>query len=320
MLSTQSPIRCSPVTGFSPLARFGAATGERLVAAAFFTGALLAGGNAVAIRFSNRELAPLWGAGLRFALAALVFLVVMGALRLKIPPARALMGAALYGAFNFGGSFGFAYYALVGLHAGLGQTLLALVPLLALLLAVATGQERLRLSAILGTLIALAGVAIAARAPLQESVPVQSVLAALASAFCFAVAAVVVRRLPPVHPVTMNGVGMVFGAALLLIASIVAGEYQAVPQRPATWLAIAYLVPVGSVLVFGLYLFVLRHWAATRAAYSFVLIPFVTVALSAWLDNEKLGLGLALGGLLVVTGVYVGALRGALPPAELPAH
>jgi drug/metabolite transporter (DMT)-like permease len=112
---------------------------------------------------------------------------------------------------------------------------------------------------------------------------------------------------------------MACGATLLLIASMVAGEHQALPQRPATWLAIAYLVPVGSVLVFGLYLFVLRRWAASRAAYSFVLIPVVTVALSAWLDNETLGPGLVLGALLVVTGVYVGALRVA-PTAELQAH
>jgi drug/metabolite transporter (DMT)-like permease len=44
-----------------------------------------------------------------------------------------------------------------------------------------------------------------------------------------------------------------------------------------------------------------------------VLIPFVTVLLSAWLDDEPIRLGLALGGLLVLTGVYVGALR---PAAE----
>jgi hypothetical protein len=37
---------------------------------AFITMSVLAGGNAVAIRFSNRELDPLWGAGLRFLLAA----------------------------------------------------------------------------------------------------------------------------------------------------------------------------------------------------------------------------------------------------------
>jgi drug/metabolite transporter (DMT)-like permease len=40
-----------------------------------------------------------------------------------------------------------------------------------------------------------------------------------------------------------------------------------------------------------------------------VLIPVVTVVLSAWLDNEPLGLGLLIGGPLVLLGVYVGALR-----------
>jgi drug/metabolite transporter (DMT)-like permease len=59
---------------------------------------------------------------------------------------------------------------------------------------------------------------------------------------------------------------------------------------------------------------VLRYWAASRAAYAFVLIPFVTVVLSAWLDNEPLGAALLLGGLLVLAGVYVGALR----PARVP--
>ena len=58
-----------------------------------------------------------------------------------------------------------------------------------------------------------------------------------------------------------------------------------------------------------LYLYVLRRWVASRAAYSFVLIPIVTVVLSAWLDDEPLGLGLLLGGALVLAGVYVGALR-----------
>jgi hypothetical protein len=37
---------------------------------------------------------------------------------------------------------------------------------------------------------------------------------------------------------------------------------------------------------------VLAYWAASWAAYGFVLIPFVTVVLSAWVDNEPLGLGL----------------------------
>jgi hypothetical protein len=36
----------------------------RVPLVSFITGSVLAGGNAVGVRFSNRELAPLWGAGL----------------------------------------------------------------------------------------------------------------------------------------------------------------------------------------------------------------------------------------------------------------
>ena len=55
--------------------------GERVALTAFVTYAVLAGGNAVGVRFSNRELAPLWGAGLRFALAGALLLVVMAVFR-----------------------------------------------------------------------------------------------------------------------------------------------------------------------------------------------------------------------------------------------
>ena len=88
------------------------------------------------------------------------------------------------------------------------------------------------------------------------------------------------------------------------------------PSRAETWVALAYLVPVGSVLVFVLYLVVLKHWEASRAAYAFVLIPFVTVVLSAWLLDEPVGLSLLLGGALILLGVYIGALRPR--PAERP--
>jgi drug/metabolite transporter (DMT)-like permease len=279
------------------------------VLAAFLIESVLAGGNAVGVRFSNRELPALWGAGLRFSLAALLLAGVMAALRLPLPRGRALMGAVLFGAFNFGGAFALAYYGLVHVHAGFGQILLALVPLATLLLAVAQGQEHLRASAVLGTVLALAGVAVLSRAPLQESVPLLSFLALLGGAVCFAEAAVLVRRFAPVHPVAINAVGMATGGAMLLAGSALAGEPVALPQRPSTLLALAYLVLIGSIIVFVLYLFVLRHWAASRAAYAFVISPFVTVILSAWLDDEPIGFGLVLGGALILAGVYVGALR-----------
>lgn len=261
------------------------------------------------MRVSNRELDPLWGAGLRFLLAAALLGLVMAAMRLPLPRNGALFGVLLYGALIFGGAFSFAYYALVRIHAGLGQTLLAVVPLATLLLAVVQRQERLRLAAVVGSLVSIVGIGVISGISGTESVPVLSLLAVLGAVLCFAEATVLVRRFPPVHPVTMNAVGMATGAVMLVGLSLAVGESTALPDRAATWLALAYMVVLGSGPVFVLYLVVVRLWSASRAAYTFVLIPVVTVALSAWIDDEPIGAGLVFGGLLVLAGVYVGALR-----------
>jgi drug/metabolite transporter (DMT)-like permease len=284
---------------------------ERTALVAFVAMSVLAGGNAVAIRYSNRELEPLWGAALRFALAAALLAAVMLTLRLALPRGPALTGAILYGALGIGGAFALAYYGLVEIHAGLGQTLLALVPLATLFLAVVQRQESLRAGAVVGGIVALAGIGVMSNATIRDDLPVLSLLAIVGSAFCFAQAAILVRRSPPVHPVTLNAVGMATGTLLLVIGALITGEPIEVPERTETWLAIAYLVPIGSVLVFVLYVVVLRYWTASRAAYEFVLIPLVTLALSAWLDDEPITVELILGGMLVLAGVYVGALRGA---------
>jgi hypothetical protein len=74
-----------------------AGTGERAALPALLTAAALGGGNLVGV---NRELDPLWGAGLRFALAAALLGAVMVGLRLSLPRGRALAGAVPYGVLN----------------------------------------------------------------------------------------------------------------------------------------------------------------------------------------------------------------------------
>jgi drug/metabolite transporter (DMT)-like permease len=177
---------------------------DTIALVAFVTGAVLAGGNAVGVRVSNRELDPLWGASLRFLLAAGLLTAVMAHRKLALPRRRALLGVLIYGTLIFAGAFSFAYYALVRIHAGLGQTLLALVPLATLLLAVAQRQERLRVGAIIGTLVSLLGIGVVSGVSGSESVPVLSLLAVLGSVLCFAEATVLIRRFPPVHPITLG--------------------------------------------------------------------------------------------------------------------
>lgn len=281
----------------------------RLVLWAFLIEAILAGGNSVAIRFSNRELDPLWGASMRFAIAATLVGSLMAAMRIHLPRGRLLAGAVVYGLFQFAGAFGLYYFALVEIQAGLGQTLLALVPLATLLLAVVQRMERLRIAAVIGAVVSLVGVAVMSREPLQGSISSLSLIAVLGSVVCFSQALVIVRRLPPVHPVALNTVGMAASVPLLLTASLMRDEMFVLPSLTETWIAIAYVAAVGSVVVFLLQVFVVQQWTASRTSYVMVLIPIVTVALSAWLDQEPITFGLLVGGALILFGVYIGALR-----------
>jgi drug/metabolite transporter (DMT)-like permease len=282
---------------------------ERRTLLAFLVGAFLAAGNPISVKFSNIELDPLWGATLRFTLAAGLMLIVMALLRLSFPRGRALLGAVLYGFFNFGLAFAFLFYALVELGAGFLQILLAVIPLTTLFLAVLQRQERFSMAPVVGSLLAMAGVALMSQIAIDDSVSPLSILAAMGAALCLAEGAVLVRIFPPDHPVTLNAVGMTIGAIFLFLGSLLAGEQIALPTLEATWLALAYMVVIGSGVVFILWVYVLKRWKASRAAYNFVLLPPVTLIFSAWILDERVGFELGLGGLLVLSGVYIGALR-----------
>lgn len=282
---------------------------DRAGLALFASASLLAGGNAVGVRFSNRELEPLWGATVRFGAAAVLLLAIMAARRLTLPRGKALAGAALFGMLNFGIPFALAYYALVYIHAGLGQTLLSLVPLVTLLLSVSQHQEAFRARLLVGTVLAATGVAVVSQAPLRGEVPLPALLAVLGAVLSFAQASILVHRIPKTDPVTVNAVGMTVAAAALAIGSWAVGDAWIWPERAETWWALAYLVVAGSVLTFILYLQLIERWGPSRSSYLFVVVPVVTIMLSAWLDDEPLTWSLLLGAPLVLLGVYLGALR-----------
>jgi drug/metabolite transporter (DMT)-like permease len=273
----------------------------------------LVGTNLVAIRVTNRELPPLWNAGARFALAAIVFGAIAVARRSERPSRRSLVDSAAYGSLAFALFFGFLYAGLVEVSAGLGQTVLALGPLITLFLAVAVGLERLRPLAVAGGVIALAGIGLSFGVRDGEDVPLVSLLAVVAAATAFAAGGIVVKASRPTDPYVRNAIATSLGAAMLLGMSVAIGERWALPSTSDAWLAFIYLVLPGTVAVFSVFLYLLRNWTASRVSYQFVLAPIVAIGLGALLLDEPLTPGVLIGAALVIAGVYVGALYKAEP-------
>ena len=279
-----------------------------LTLVAFGLVVLIGGTNFVAVRLSNRELPPLFGAGFRFGLAAVLTIVIAVAVRSSFPRGRALVGALTFGVLNFFVAYALFYRGMQHVPAALGAVFFGAVPLFTFVLSVVQGIERFRWRGVLGAVIAIAGVGAMVRAPAAAAVPLLSLAAVGLSAVAAAQAAVTIKRFPTVAPIPMNAVGMTVGAVLLLAASVIAGEQWSLPAREATRYALAFMVPIGSVGLFVLYVLVVQRWTASGASYQFVLYPIVAAIAAAIVLGERLDLSLAAGGALVIVGTYVGAL------------
>jgi drug/metabolite transporter (DMT)-like permease len=280
---------------------------DELTLAAFLSAVVVGGSNFVAVRYSNRELDPLWGAGLRFALAAAAFGVLAAALRLSLPRGRALAFVLAYGLLGFAAAYGCLYWAMQEATAGLAAVVLAVGPLLTLLLAVAHRLERLRHRALLGSVVALAGTAVIFAESGSLDVGWSSFALLLLAALCASESVILSKQAGRLHPVAMNFVGMSVGALALLAVSAAAGERLALPETGEAQLAVVYLV-AATVALFLCVLYVVQRWTASATAYTFVSMPIVAVALGALIADEEITLATLAGGAIVCAGVYLGAI------------
>lgn len=292
---------------------------DRTTFAAFVGAVAIGGANFLAVKLSNEELDPLFGATVRFTSAALLLFLLARLRRWPLPRGRAALGAALYGLLGFGFAYGLLYFALVGLSPGMASTVTASVPLVTLALAVAHGQERFSRRGVVGGLLAIAGIAVLSGRAISGDVRPVYFLAAVLGVIAIAESTVVVKGFPRAHPFTTNAIGMATGAVFLGIASLVFREEWVIPRAGQTWLVLIWLVLAGSIGLFALFLYVVARWTASATVYALTLMPVIAVTLGVLFAEEELTIELILGAALVMAAVYIGALsrRRAGPTPEV---
>lgn len=256
------------------------------------------------------DIPPLLGMGARFLLAAGL---LMGFLALRRGPRslrvswRELRAAAVMGTLLLLLGNGLVAVAEQTVPSGLTALIVGAVPLWFVLLRV-TGGERPRSMTWLGVLVGFAGIA-AISLPRGgiDGVEAWGVVVVLVATLSWALGSYLSPRLGlPRGALIATAYEMLAGGVIMTVVALVVGELG--DLRPADvpargWLALGYLVVVGSLLGYTAYVFALANAPLSLVGTYAYVNPVVAVFLGWLILSEPVTAIVLGGGLLVVVGV-----------------
>jgi len=284
---------------------------DRAAYAALVVTALSFGGTWVAASVAVDELPPFTIAAVRFGLAGLLLWAVARAAGVRLAPVTR-RDLPLIAGLGLTAIAGYNFFFLTGLTlapATDGSLIVpGISPVLTALLAAPILGEQLRRTTVGGLFLAIAGLVLVVN-PQGGTSPSR-----LLGDLCFLTGAVlwagynVLSRIGGTRFNSLSATlyGIVAGTIVLVpLALLEGGPSRLLQTDGAGWLGIGYLALVGSVVGFVLLQFGIRRIGASRAAAFTLLVPVVGVSTSAWLLAEPVGPLTALGGAVILAGLWL---------------
>jgi drug/metabolite transporter (DMT)-like permease len=276
----------------------------------------------VAIKIGLEDCPPLLGAGVRFALAGLVLLVIAAVQRRPLGTDWLLAAVLALAPFAF--AYGLVYWGEQYVPSGLAAVLFGILPLYTALLAtVLLPDEPLRAPLLVGVLIGIGGLSLA----FLESVELGSAEKAALGASALALAPLGAalgsisqkRRAGRLDAVVLNGWAMLVGGLLLLPASALSEDWGEFVWSAESVGSIAYLALFGSAIAFVTLTVLLRHISAMAMSFLAMLLPFGALLFGAALYDESITVRAVAGALLVATGLGIAQWSRRSRPQPAPA-
>ena len=272
------------------------------------------GGTWIAGRVIAQELsAPLAVAALRFVLSGLAIAAYMALTegRIALPETAGDWGLiwalGFFGIFLYGLCF---FYGLQHLSAGRGALVVALNPVVIVLLAWLLGKEGMSLRRALGSLIAFIGcltvigngdplALLKGTVGLGEWLILGCVLSWAAYTF------IGWQASGRFSPMATTLYGSFSGAILLGLAALYQGDFQPADWSWRVWTGMVFLAIFGTAIAYTWFTAAVHRLGAGHAAIFINLVPVFAVLQAAVLLDERLGLPVLAGGLLVIAGVWL---------------
>ncbi len=265
-------------------------------------------------------ISPLVLAALRFSIASALMLIPAARALRRTPLGRAdWWHLVLLGQVGVSIYFWLQYVGVQKTNAGISSiVILGLIPVFTAVAAWLLRYERFSWMQVVALGIGIGGVWVLGQSQngavaWRGNDMTIGLVALVANAACFAIYALLARRLVQRVPtLTVTAVSMTSGAlALLLVTLANPGAWNAVARlHTGHWLAVFYLALVCSVAAYYLFNFALTVVPASRAAFLALFEPVVAVALGSAFLGERLTLLMLGGAALIALSVALVLRRG----------
>lgn len=270
------------------------------------------------MRVALVDFPPFLMGGLRFVTAGVALMGFLRARGAAWPTLRQWSSAAAVGTLLLvlgNGLVAVAEHA--GIASGVAATVIATMPLWAVLFGTAFG-ERPSWGELLGLVVGFSGVLVL-RSGGALAVPLGGLVAIACAPAAWAFGSVWSRRLPMPVGQTSTAAQMIAGGVIMGSVGLLRGERIAATPRASAVLAVLYLIVFGSIVAFSAYGYLLRTVRpALATSYAYV-NPVVALAIGAVIGHEPFGATHAIACAWTLVGVAIVAVARARPKSAAPA-
>jgi len=247
----------------------------------------------------------------RQGIAGLIFVVFFLVKGEKLPSAKQFLWLAGMSVLLFVSANGFATIGIQYISSGLGALISALYPLSVVIIErIIYKNTKITTQTFMGIFLSLAGIGwVFYENAFHHHTEgyIIGIIFSMIAMLSWAVGTIYIARTKmQINHYYATGWEMVCASAILFIMSGASGNFIPIHTIPyQTWLSIAYLVAMGSIIAFVAFIYTMKHLQPSIAALYAYINPIVAILIGSALVSEPLTINIIVGSIITLIGVFI---------------
>lgn len=282
---------------------------ENKVLAAYLAVCFFWGSTYLAIRIGVKEMPPMIFASLRFLIAGSIMLGYCKIKKIKISNELSeIKNLSIVGLFLLLGGNGLVVYAEQWVHSGIASLIIAMLPINIMIIeSLIYKKVVVDLKGIAGLFMGFVGVFYLAIGNLNsEGYEPKGIIMIFIASLLWSIGSIYSKKFSTKGNVVGDiGIQMLAGGVGLFLMSIFMGEISRISFSVTALYAMAYLIIFGSIIGYSSYIYLLKHWPATKAGTYSYINPIVAVFLGALILDEPVTFKVVISAFIILIGVFL---------------